>query len=89
MTWQHRLIVSKLAEGCLVREAAAAAGIHRQTFWRWLNASPDFAEVVRVARAVGEAERRYRSWLRHPFRGKRPPTGRGHGGRPQFSWGRR
>ncbi|MCX6875944.1 MAG: hypothetical protein NTW21_19370 [Verrucomicrobia bacterium] len=89
MNWQHRLIVRKLAEGCLVREAAGAAGVHRQTFWRWLRASPDFAQAVAAAREAGKDERTFRLWLRHPFRGLRPPAGKGHGGKPRFAWGRR
>lgn len=89
MNWQHRLIVRKLAEGCLVREASTAAGIHRQTFWRWVRAMPTFAQAVVAAREEGKAERTFRLWLRHPFRGLRPPAGRGHGGKPRFSYGRR
>jgi len=89
MKWQHHLILSKLAEGQTVREASLAAGVHRQTYWRWSNASPEFAQAVTAAREVGRVERTFRLWLRHPFRGKRPPTGKGHGGKPRFTYGRR
>lgn len=89
MDYRHRLIVAKLQEGCTSREATAAAGIHRQSFWRWVNGSPEFATAVALAREAGKEERTFRLWLRHPFRGKRPPTGKGNGGRPRFSYGRR
>jgi len=87
--WRHRIILRKLAEGCLLREAAAAAGITRQAVLKRVNASPDFAHAVAMAREEGLVERTYRLWLRHPFRGLRPPTGRGHGGKPRFAYGRR
>ena len=75
----------KLREGYTSREAAAAAGIHRQSFWRWVNGSVEFATAVAQARETGKEERTFRLWLRHPCRGKRPPTGRGHGGQPSFT----
>lgn len=89
MDWRGRIILSKLSEGCLVAEAATAAGIHRQTIWRWVKCSPEFAQSVIEARKTGEKERTYRLWLNHPFRGMRPPTGKGNGGKPRFSYGRR
>ena len=52
-----------------------------------MNGSEEFAQAVAEARLQGQAERTYRLWLRHPFRGKRPPTGKGHGGNPRFSYG--
>ncbi len=89
MNWRHHLIVTKLAEGCLVREAAEVASVHRQTFWRWVRSMPDFALAVQLAREAGKNERTFRLWLRHPFRGLRPPTGKGRGGKPRFAYGRR
>ena len=89
MNWQHRVILAKLSEGQTVREASLAVGVHRQTFWRWLKSSPEFAEAVSSARETGKGERTFRLWLRHPFRGKRPPTGKGTGGKPQYCYGRR
>jgi len=64
MNWQHHVILSKLSEGQTVREASLAVGVHRQTFWRWLKASPDFAQAVVAARETGKAERTFRLWLR-------------------------
>jgi hypothetical protein len=88
LDWRGRIILNKLAEGCTVRESAAAAGISRQAVLKRKNASPEFAQAVAAAREVGEKERTFRLWLSHPFRGLRPPTGKGHGGKPRFSYGR-
>jgi len=83
------MILRKLEEGCTIRESAAAVGISRQAVLKRQNVSPDFAQAVVAARETGKAERTFRLWLRHPFRGKRPPTGKGRGGKPRFSYGRR
>ena len=87
--WKGRVILEKLAEGCTLREAAAAAGVSRIAVWYRCDASPAFREAYLAARETGKDERTFRLWLRHPFRGKRPPTGKGHGGKPRFSYGRR
>jgi hypothetical protein len=86
--WRGRVILQTFAEGGTLREAAAAAGISRQAVLQRMK-RPAFLAAVQAARAVGADERRYRVWLRHPFRGKRPPTGKGHGGKPAFRYGRR
>jgi len=83
------MILRKLEEGCTIRESAAAVGISRQAVLKRKNVSPDFAQAVAAARETGKDERTFRLWLRHPFRGKRPPTGKGHGGAPRFAYGRR
>jgi hypothetical protein len=54
-----------------------------------MKSCPEFADAVAAAREVGKEERTFRIFLRHPFRGLRPPTGKGHGGKPRFSYGRR
>ena len=41
-----------------------------------MNASPEFAQAVALAREVGKEERTFRLWLRHPFRGIRPRRAR-------------
>ncbi|RYG66248.1 hypothetical protein EON80_15815 [bacterium] len=87
--WRGRVILAKLAEGCTFREAAAAAGISRQALLKRKNASPVFEAAVKKARETGKNELSFRLWLRHPFRGLRPPTGKGHGGKPRFAYGRR
>lgn len=86
--WKARVILQKFAEGHTLREAAISAGISRQAVLQRMKRS-EFREAVALAREVGADERRFRLWLRHPFRGRRPPTGRGHGGKPRFSYGRR
>ena len=87
--WRANVILEKLREGCIVREAAAAAGISKRAVHLRMASNPAFREAVMAAREVGADERRFRLWLRHPFRGRRPPTGKGHGGKPRFSYGRR
>ncbi len=89
MDWRQRVIVTKLTEGCTYPEAAAAAGTSRISVWNWCRSIPEFREAVALARQAGEDERKFRLWMRHPRRGLRPPTGKGHGGKPRFSYGRR
>lgn len=87
--WKGMVILCKLREGCTLKEAASAVSITRQAVLKRVNASLEFADAVTLAREAGKAERTFRLWLRHPFRGMRPPTGKGHGGVPRFSYGRR
>lgn len=87
MDWKARLILAKISEGQVFREVALAVGISRQSVLKRMKKSPEFAAAVTAARETGKAERTYRLWLRHPFRGCRPPTGRGHGGNPRFRFG--
>ena len=86
--WRQGLVVRRLAEGATFHQAAKAAGVNRVTIWRRMQADRGFAEQVEQARLAGEPERIFRLWLRHPFRGRRPPTGKGHGGKPRFRYGR-
>ena len=85
--WNRRSILQFLAEGCTLGEAALLVGVHRQTLLRWRLVDPEFSELVAESLAKGKNERTYRMWLRHPFRGMRPPTGKGHGGKPIFAYG--
>jgi hypothetical protein len=86
--WRGKVILEKLREGCLYREAAAAAGITKQAvLWR-MAAHPEFRRAVEEAREAGKEERRYRQWLRHPFRDKRGPWWK-PGVVPAYRWGRR
>ncbi len=88
LPWRRRVVLRKIAdEGATFPEAAKAAGVDRRavTYWR---ADPAFNALVLEARARGAEKRTHLLWLRHPFRGKRPPTGKGHGGKPRFSVGR-
>ena len=86
--WRGRLVLRRLAEGCTMKEAAAA-GMTRQGVWWRCGVCQEYAQAVAAARETGKDERTFRLWLRHPFRGLRPPTGRGHGGMPRFTYGRR
>lgn len=72
-----------------MQEVVSAIGITRQAVLKRINASFEFASAVALARDLGKYEQIFRIWLRHPFREKRPPTGKGHGGKPHFSYGRR
>jgi hypothetical protein len=89
LDWRGKIILRKLEEGCTIRESAAAVGITRQAVLKRKNASAAFAHAVTAAREAGKAERTFRLWLRHPFRGLRPPTGKGDGGKPRFTYGSR
>jgi hypothetical protein len=89
LDWKRRSILRFLAEGCTLGEAARLARIHRQTLLRWRWENPNFASMVDDALGQGREQRDYLLWLRHPFRGLRPPTGKGNGGKPRFSVGRR
>ena len=53
-----------------------------------MKSCPEFADAVAVEREKGKDKRVFRAWLYHPFRGRRPPTGKGHGGKPAFRYGR-
>ena len=85
--WNRKSILQFLAEGCTLGEAARLVGVHRQTLLRWRWDDPEFSDLVAESLAKGKVERTFRIWLRHPFRGKRPPTGKGHGGKPIFTYG--
>lgn len=76
MNWYQNVILTKLREGMTYAEAASTVGIHRQTLWRWISASEEFRNAVAKARQDSQPERSYRLWLRHPFRGKRPSSGK-------------
>jgi hypothetical protein len=86
--WRGRVILEKLREGCLYREAGAAAGITKRAVFLRMAAHPDFRQAVVEAREAGAEERRYQEWLRHPFRGKRGVWWK-PGVVPAFSYGRR
>ncbi len=89
LDWKGQIVLTKLSEGSTFTEAAAAAGLSRRGLFKRRVKSPEFAEAVNQARQQGQEERQYRAWLNHPFRGLRPPTGKGHGGKPRFRYGRR
>lgn len=85
--WRYRLVLLRLEEGYTLEQAANSVDISRQAIWKRMKSYPEFAKAVVAAREVGKNEREFRIWLRHPFRGKRPPTGKGHGGKPIYTRG--
>jgi hypothetical protein len=85
--WKYQGMLRRLEEGCTFQQAAECANLSRQAVWKHLRTSPEFREAVALALEKGCNERAFRAWLYHPFRGKRPPTGKGHGGKPIFTWG--
>jgi hypothetical protein len=89
MNWDSKshLILQRLAEGYTFQQAAESGDVSRQSVWKRMKSSPEFADAVIAAREAGKGEREFRIWLRHPFRGKRPPNGKGHGGKPSYNWG--
>lgn len=87
--WRGRTILRKLREGSTFAEAANAARLTREAVWLRRRRDQAFAQAVSEAREEGRETREYLVWLRHPFRGLRPPTGRGKGGKPRFAYGRR
>ena len=89
MDWKANLILAKISEGLNFREVAQAVGISRQAVLKRMKKSAEFARSVEVARDAGAGERRYRRWLNHYRRGLRVPWGKGHGGAPRFTYGRR
>ena len=88
LDWRGRVILEKLAQGQTLAEAATAAGMTRQGVWWRMTAHSDFRQTVEEAREAGAEERRYRQWLRHPFRGRRGVWWR-PGVVPRYRWGRR
>lgn len=78
-----------LAEGLTITKAVELVGIQTRTMEKRRKRLKAFDDAVREALEKGSEERKYRAWLHHPFRGKRPPTGKGHGGKPRFAYGRR
>lgn len=86
-SWNYRGVLVKLSEGLTFEEAARCSIVSRQAVWKHMKRSPEFREAVAVAREKGRRVREYRIWIRHPFRGMRPPTGKGRGGVPRFRYG--
>lgn len=85
----YRQILMWLESGRTYREVAKFSNLTRRAIWKHMKRSPEFRHALIDAREKGKKSRRYTLWLQHPFRGKRPPTGKGHGGKPRFSYGQR
>ncbi len=83
------MILRLLREGMDYKDTAKTLRLHRMTIYFRIKRNPAFAEAVKEAREEGREIRERRHWFQHPFRGKRPPTGKGHGGKPRFGVKRR
>jgi hypothetical protein len=86
-SWNYEGVLMKLSQGYTFEQAARCSTISRQAVWKRAKRSPEFREAVASARETGRKVREYLIWIRHPFRGRRPPTGKGHGGVPRFRYG--
>lgn len=84
-----RLILRLIREGNTYVDVAFTLRISRQAIHRRIQRNPDFATAIAEAREEGRPNRERGLWYHHPFRGKRPPTGKGHGGKPRFGVKRR
>jgi hypothetical protein len=73
----EQLILIAARFGRNLKQAAKAGGIHRATLYRWLEDNEDFSQRFAQAWEAGNERRDYRRWLAHPFRGFRPPAGKG------------
>ena len=80
----ERIVLANIALGCPKAQAAKLAGIHRTTLLRWLRRKDGFAAAFVQAWEAGKNRREYRLWLRHQFRGKRPPTTKRTRAYPRF-----
>ena len=78
------VILKAVRCGCNHSAAATAGDIHRATLYRWLSSDDRFAERFTTAWDAGTERRAFRQWATHPFRGFRPPTGKGTRGFPRF-----
>ncbi|MFT6575070.1 MAG: hypothetical protein ACJA16_003267 [Akkermansiaceae bacterium] len=82
---QKEMAIAHAAAGATKTGAARSAGVARRTLYRWLDADLDLLMEFHAAWTAAEKKRTYRLWLNHPFRGLRPPTGKGTRSRPRFS----
>jgi len=78
-------ILSAIEQGATLASAARGVGIARLTLYRWLEADGCFHLDYYMAWEAAKKKREYLSWYKHPFRGLRPPTGKGTRSRPRFS----
>ena len=86
-SWKYSSVLNRLTQGHTFEQAARSSRLSRQAVWKHIKRSPEFSEAVAVAREEGRKVRDYLIWFRHPFRGLRPPTGKGHGGLPRHHYG--
>ena len=78
-----RLILRLIREGMIYEEVALTLRITRQAIHRRIQRNSDFAAAVAELREEGRPNRERGLWYWHPIRGIRPPTGKGHVGKPR------
>ncbi|MCX8237560.1 MAG: helix-turn-helix domain-containing protein [Akkermansiaceae bacterium] len=81
--WKQ-VVIAHIAAGDNKVQAARAAGVNRRTISRWLCGDIYFAMDLDEAWDKGAKRRDYMAWYNHPFRGRRPPTGRGTRAMPRY-----
>lgn len=86
-SWKYLVVLEGLMRGCTFQQAARRSSLSRQAIWKRMKRDAAFSQEVTVAREEGRKLREYLIWVLHPFRGRRPPTGKGHGGLPRFRYG--
>jgi hypothetical protein len=64
--------------------ACKLSGICRETFRNWRMRDAEFAKAFQTIWESVAEKRAFHLWQNHPFRGKRPPTGKGKGGKPRY-----
>ena len=80
----EKVILNRVRLGATKSKAAKIAGIHRTTLNRWCQLETSFSKAFKQIWIESTAKRDYQKWLNHPFRGKRPPTGKGSLAFPRF-----
>ena len=78
--------IAKAAAGATKTSATRTAGVNRKTLYRWLEANLHFLMEFDAASTAGAEQRSYFTWLHHPLRGLRPPSGKGTQVRPRVSF---
>lgn len=66
-------MIELLNEGYNRRELCRELGIHHSTLYAWMDSVDFLREGIEGLEERAADRRRYRRWLNHPFRGKRPP----------------
>ena len=78
-------VLLAVSDGWTKSGAAKMAGVHRWTLYRWRRDDPEFSERFDKTWKEAAELRAYYLWKKHPFRGLRPPTGKGTRAKPRFS----
>ena len=82
---RKEIAIAQATAGATKTAAAGAAGVNCRTLYRWRLHDLDFAMDFDVAWTTGAKQRDYLAWLNHPFRGRKPPRGRGTRAIPRYA----